>query len=77
MLERCAALDWVTHTDRESWRLARDASAIRIADVVRAFAIDADALRAQATPALAEHFERAGEALTMTLQDLAAEEQPA
>lgn len=76
-LERCAPLEWVVHADRESWRLARDARAIRIAEVVRAFAIDADALRAQATPALAEHFERASEALTMTLQDLADEEQPA
>jgi membrane protein len=77
VLERCATLGWTARSDRETWLLARDAGAIRVADVVRAFAIDTGAMRAQAPPALAEHFERAGETLTMTLQDLAAEEQPA
>lgn len=77
VLERCAALGWAARSDREIWLLARDAGAIRVADVVRAFAIDPVALRALSPPALAEHFERAGETLTMTLQDLAAEEQPA
>jgi membrane protein len=74
VLERCAALGWAARTDKENWLLTRDAAAIRIADVVRAFAIDPVALRAASPAALAEHFERAGEALTMTLQDLAAEE---
>ena len=77
VLERCAMLGWAARTDNEAWLLARDAGAIRVADVVGAFAIDAGALRAQASPALAEHFERAGETLTMTLQDIAAEETPA
>jgi membrane protein len=77
VLERCATLGWTARTDADFWLLARDASAIRLATVVGAFAIDAGALRAQASPALAEHFERAGEALTMTLQDIAAEETPA
>jgi membrane protein len=75
VLERCATLGWATRTEKETWLLARDAGAIRVADVVSAFAIDASALRAQAPRALAEHFERAGETLTMTVQDLAAEEQ--
>ncbi len=75
VLERCAALGWTARSDKETWLLARDAGAIRVADVVRAFTIDPVALRALSPPALAEHFERAGETLTMTLQDLAAEEQ--
>jgi membrane protein len=74
VLEHCATLGWTARTDKGSWLLARDAGAIRVADVVGAFAIDAGALRAQASPALAEHFERAGETLTMTLKDVAAEE---
>lgn len=77
VLERCATLGWTARTGKESWLLARDAGAIRVADVVRAFAIDVAALRAQAPRALAEHFERAGETLTMTLKDIAAEETPA
>ena len=77
VLERCAMLGWAARTDAESWLLASDAGAIRVADVVGAFAIDIAALRAQAPRALAEHFERAGETLTMTLQDIAAEETPA
>jgi membrane protein len=77
VLERCATLGWTARTDKEAWLLARDAGAIRVADVVGAFAIDAGALRAQGSPALAEHFERAGESLTMTLKDIAAEETPA
>ncbi len=77
VLERCATLGWTARTDRESWLLARDAGAIRVADVVGAFAIDIESLRAQAPRALAEHFERAGETLTMTLKDIAAEETPA
>ena len=77
VLERCATLGWAARSERESWLLARGAGAIRVADVVGAFAIDVGAMRAQASPALAEHFERAGETLTMTLQDIAAEETPA
>jgi membrane protein len=77
VLERCATLGWTARTDRESWLLAVDTGAIRVADVVGAFAIDIESLRAQAPRALAEHFERAGETLTMTLKDIAAEETPA
>lgn len=77
VLERCAAQGWAARTDRENWLLARDASAIALAQVVRAFAIDAEALRAEAPPALAEQLLRAGESLTMTLQDLATEEKTA
>jgi len=74
VLERCAAQGWTARTDRENWLLARDANAIALAQVLRAFAIDAEALRAEAPPVLAEQLLRAGESLTMTLQDLAAEE---
>ena len=76
VLERCAGLGWTARTEKDSWLLARDAGAVRVADVVGAFAIDVGALRAQASPALAEHFERADHSLTMTLQDIAAEEPP-
>jgi membrane protein len=75
VLERCAAQGWAARTDRESWLLARDAGSIALSRVVRAFAIDAEALRAEVPPALAEHLLRAGESLTMTLQDLAVEEE--
>jgi membrane protein len=74
VLERCAAQGWAARTDRESWLLARDAGAIALSRVVRAFAIDAEALRAEVPPALAEHLLKAGESLTMTLQDLIAAE---
>jgi membrane protein len=75
VLERCAAQGWAARTDRDNWLLARDAGAIALSQVVRAFSIDAEALRAEVPPALAEHLLRAGESLTMTLQDLAAEEE--
>jgi len=77
VLERCARLGWAARTGKDSWLLARDAGVVRVADVVGAFAIDVGALRAQVSPRLAEHFERAGETLTMTLEDIAAEEPPA
>jgi membrane protein len=77
VLERCAAQGWVARTDRDSWLLARDASSIALTQVVRAFAIDAEALRAEVPPALAEQLLRAGESLTMTLQDLEREEDTA
>jgi membrane protein len=74
VLEGCAARGWTARTERERWLLARDADTIALAQVVRAFAIDAEAVRAEAPPALAEHLLRSGESLTMTLQDLIAEE---
>jgi membrane protein len=75
VLERCAAQGWVARTDRDNWLLARDASSIALAQVVRAFAIDDEALRAAAPAALAEQLQRAGESLTMTVQDLEQEVQ--
>jgi membrane protein len=77
VLERCAARGWAARTDRDNWLLARDASSIALAQVVRAFAIDAEALREQVPPAVAEQLSRAGESLTMTLQDLEGEEEMA
>jgi membrane protein len=77
VLERCAVLGWTVRAEKQAWLLAREAAAIRVADVVGAFAIDPEALRAQASPALAEHFERAGASLNMTLKDIADEETPA
>lgn len=77
VLERCAAHGWAARTERESWLLARDAATIALAQVVRAFAIDEDILRAGAPPALAEQLLRAGESVTMSLEDLVQEEKPA
>jgi len=77
VLERCAAQGWAARTDRDNWLLARDANSIALAQVVRAFAIDAEALRTEVPPALAEQLSRAGESLTMTLQDLEGEEEMA
>jgi membrane protein len=74
-LERCAAQSWAARTERERWLLVRDADTIALAAVVRAFAMDADALRAGVPPALAAQLLRAGESLTMTLKDLASEEE--
>jgi len=74
VLERCAARGWVERTERESWLLARDAGAIAMRDVLRAFAIDAEIVRAGVPAALAEQVARAGDHLTATLQDLLEEE---
>ena len=43
VLERSARLGWTARTERDGWVLARDAAAIRVADVYRAFAFDAAA----------------------------------
>ena len=42
ILERAAARGWVARTERDGWLLSRDADAIRIADVYRAYVFDAD-----------------------------------
>lgn len=75
VLERCAAQGWAARTDRDNWLLARDASSVALGQVVSAFAINAEALRAQVPPALAEQLTRAGQSLTMTLQDLEGDEE--
>jgi membrane protein len=77
VLERCAGQGWAARTDRERWLLVRDADTIALAAVVRAFAMDAEALRADAPPGLAAQLSRAGESLTMTLQDLMGDEEAA
>jgi membrane protein len=40
-LERAARLGWTARTERDAWVLARDADALRVADIYRAFAFDA------------------------------------
>jgi hypothetical protein len=45
--------------------------------VLRAFAMDAEVVRAGVPPALAEQLAQAGDSLTMTLQDLMDQETPA
>jgi membrane protein len=41
-LERAARLGWTVRTDKDGWVLARDADAIRVRDLYRAFAFDAE-----------------------------------
>jgi membrane protein len=41
-LERAARQGWTTRTDKDSWVLTRDANTIRVADIYRAFAFDAE-----------------------------------
>jgi membrane protein len=41
-LERAARLGWTARTDKDSWVLARDADTIRVADLYRRFAFDAE-----------------------------------
>lgn len=74
-LERCAAQGWAARTDRDRWLLVRDADTIQLGAVVRAFAMDPEALRAGAPTALAEQLLRAEDSLTMTVQDLVREEE--
>lgn len=74
VLERCAAQGWAARTDRERWLLVRDADTIQLGAVVRAFAMDPEALRAGAPAALAEQLLRAEDSLTMTVQDLLQEQ---
>lgn len=42
-LERAARLGWAVRTDKDSWVLARDADTLRVADIYRSFAFDAEA----------------------------------
>ena len=44
VLERAAALGWAARTDKEGWVLARDAAAIHVADIYRAFVFDTAAV---------------------------------
>ena len=37
-----ARLGWAVRTDKDSWVLARDADAVRVADLYRSFAFDAE-----------------------------------
>jgi len=41
ILERAAELDWVAKAEKDTWLLARDAKAIKVDDVYRAFVYDA------------------------------------
>jgi len=41
-LERAARLGWAVRTDKDSWVLAREAEAVRVADLYRSFAFDAE-----------------------------------
>lgn len=44
ILERAAARGWTARTEGDAWVLARDAAAIRIADVYRTYVFDAEAV---------------------------------
>jgi DNA-binding IscR family transcriptional regulator len=42
VLERAGRLGWTARTDKDGWVLARDADDLRVADLYRAFAFDAE-----------------------------------
>jgi membrane protein len=42
VLERAARLGWTARTEKDSWVLARDADTLRVADLYRVFAFDAE-----------------------------------
>jgi membrane protein len=42
VLERAARLGWTARTDKDSWVLARDADTLRVADLYRVYAFDAE-----------------------------------
>jgi membrane protein len=44
ILDQAQALGWTTRTDRDSWVLARDADAVNVGEVFRAFVYDAAAV---------------------------------
>ncbi len=69
VLERCAALGWAVRTERDAWLLAREADAIRVADVYRAFVLQPEALSGEA-PALAEHWKHVDTDLSMDLKQI-------
>lgn len=42
VLERAARLGWTARTDKDGWVLARDADLLRLSDIYKAFAFDAE-----------------------------------
>jgi membrane protein len=80
VLERAAALGWTAKTEKDGWLLARDAEAIRLADIYRAFVLDPEAHGNKAGPAprlsapLAEHWRHVQADMSLTLRQLAQEE---
>jgi len=42
VLERAARLGWAARTDRDGWVLARDADLVRLSDIYKAYAFDAE-----------------------------------
>jgi len=76
VLERCAALGWVVRTERDAWLLAREADAIRVADVYRAFVLQPEAL-AGGAPELSEHWKHVESDLAMNLKEYAQRGAPA
>lgn len=80
VLERAAALGWSAKTEKDGWLLARDAEAIRLADIYGAFVLDPDAHGPDSGSAprlsapLAEHWKHVQADMSLTLRQLAHEE---
>jgi membrane protein len=80
VLEHAAALGWTAKTEKDGWLLARDAEAIRLADIYRAFVLDPDAHGGEAGSAprlsgpLAEHWKHVQDDMSLTLKQLAQED---
>jgi len=84
VLERAARMGWVASTEKEGWLLARDAGAIRLADVYRAYVLDPEAEGKERTAPfarlsgpLAEHWKHVENDMSLTLKQIAHEEQVA
>ena len=83
VLERAAGLGWVAKTEKDGWLLARDAGAIRLADIYRAFVLDPEAQGAAGSESagrlsgtLAEHWKHVQNDMSLTLTQLSREEKP-
>jgi len=74
VLERCAMLGWTVRTERDAWLLAREADAIRIADVYRAFGMQPGSDPDAPPPHLGEHWKHVESDLSMDLKELAQHE---
>lgn len=71
VLERGAALGWTARTEKDGWLLAREADAIKLADLYRAFVLDPQVVDGAAP--YDQHWKHVDADLGLTLRQLARE----
>lgn len=71
VLERGAALGWTARTEKDGWLLAREADAIKLADLYRAFVLDPQVVDGAAP--YDQHWKHVDVDLGLTLRQLARE----